>query len=103
MSRKCKTNPCQGDFRGDTVRWTSGLYNLRLKSKFVVPRVCTVHNGQNYIQYYGPLIWNMIPGHIKYSETLDIFKDKIRKSKPINCPCRHCKKYIPNLGVINQI
>ena len=78
-------------------------YNLRSKSKFAVPNVRTVHNGQNYIQYYGSLVWNMIPGYIKDSETLDIFKGKIRKWKPITCPCRLCKKYIPNLGFINQI
>ena len=79
-------------------------YNLRPKSKFVVPSVRKLHNGQNSIQYYGPpLIWKMIPGHIKDSETLDIFKGKIRKWKPINCPCGLCKKYIPNLRFINQI
>ena len=78
-------------------------YNLRSKSKFVVPSVRTVHNGQNSIQYYGPLIWNIMPGYIKDSETLDIFKDKIRKWKPLNWPCRLYKKYIPNRGFINQI
>ena len=44
-------------------------YNLRSKSKFVVPSVRTVHNGQNSIQYYGSLIWNMIAGYIIDSET----------------------------------
>ena len=78
-------------------------YNLRSKSKFVVRSVHTVHNGQNSLQYYGPLIWDMIAGYIKDFETLDIFKGKIRKWKPINCHCRLCKKYIPNLGFINQI
>ena len=78
-------------------------YNLRSQSKFVVPSVRTVHNGQNSVRYYGSLIWNMMPGYIKDSETLDIFKGKIRKWKPINCPCRLCKKYIPNLVFINQI
>ena len=78
-------------------------YILRSKSKFVVPSVRTVHNGQNSIQYCGPVIWNMIPGYIKDSETLDVFKGKIQKWKPINCPCRLCKKYTPNLGFINQI
>ena len=67
-------------------------YNFRSKSKFVVPSVRTVHNSQNSIQYYDPLIWNMIPGFIKDSETLDILKGKIRRWKPINCPCRLCKK-----------
>ena len=78
-------------------------HSPRSKSKFVVLSVRTVHSGQNSIQYYGLLIWNMIPGYIKDSETLDIFKDKIRKWKPINCPCRICKKYIPKIGFINQI
>ena len=45
----------------------------------------------------------MIPGYIKDSETLDIFKAKIRKWKPINCPCCLRKKHIPVLGFINQI
>ena len=66
-------------------------YNLRSKSKFVVPSVRTVHNDQYSIQYYRALIWNMIPGYIKVSQTLDIFKGKIRKWKPINCLCRLCK------------
>ena len=51
-------------------------YSLRSKSKFVVPSVRTVHNSQNSTQYYGPLIWSMIPGYIKDSGTLDIFKGK---------------------------
>ena len=57
---------------------------LRSKFKFAVPSVRSVHNGQNSIQYYGPLILNAIPGYITDSETLGIFKGKIRKWKPIN-------------------
>ena len=87
----------------DDLFTTYHSYNLRSKSQFVVPSVHTVHNGQNSMQYYGPLFWNMIPGYIKDSETLDIFKGKIRKWKPINCLCCLCKKYISNLGFINQI
>ena len=87
----------------DDLFTTYHSYNLRSKSKFVVLSVRTVHTGQTSIQYYGLLIWKLIPGYIKGSETLDIFKGKIRKWKPINCPCRLCKKYIPNLGFINQI
>ena len=63
----------------DDLFTTYHSYNLRSKSKFVVPSVRTVHNGQNSIQYYGSLIWNMIVGYIKYSEILGIFKGKIRK------------------------
>ena len=45
--------------------FTTYSYNLRSKSRFVVPSVRTVHNGQNSIQHYSSLIWNMIPGYIK--------------------------------------
>ena len=63
----------------DDLFTTYHSYNLRSKSKFVVPSVRTVHNGQNSIQYYGSLIWNMIIGYISNSEILGIFKGKIRK------------------------
>ena len=52
-------------------------WNLRSKSKFVVPSVPIVHKDQNSMQYYSPFIWNMIPGYIKDSEFLEIFKGKI--------------------------
>ena len=87
----------------DDLFSTYHSFNLRSKSKFVVPSSRTVHNGQNSMQYYSPLIWNVISGYIKDSETLDIFKSNIAKWKPINCSRRLCKKYIPNLAFINQI
>ena len=68
----------------------------------VVPNVRTVYNGQNYMKYDGPLIWNMILGYIKNPKTLDIFKGKIRKWKPINSPVVSAKN-IPNLDFLNQI
>ena len=40
----------------DDLFTTYHSYNLRSKAKFVVPSVRTVHNGQNSIQYYDPLI-----------------------------------------------
>ena len=87
----------------DDLFTTYHSYNLRSKSKFVVPSVRTVHNGQNSIQYYGSVIWNMIVGYIKDSEILGIFKGKIWKWKATNCPCCLCKKNLGNLGFINQI
>ena len=45
------------------------------------------------------------PDYIKDSETLDLFRSKIRKWNPINCPLHvaFAKKCIPNLHFINQI
>ena len=46
----------------DDLFTTYHSYNLRSKSKFVVPSVRTVHDGQNSIQYYGLLIWKLHKG-----------------------------------------
>ena len=75
-------------------------YNTRLKSDFVIPQINTVLKGSNSIRYYGPVIWNLIPNEIKYVDSLEIFKNKIRMWKPINCPCRVCKTYVPNVGFL---
>ena len=76
----------------DNLFTTCHSYNLRSECKFAVPSVRTGHNDQNSIQYYGSLIWNMIVGFIKYSETVGIFEGKIRKRKAINCSCCLCKR-----------
>ena len=46
----------------DDLFTTYHSYNLRSKSKFVFPIGRTLDKAQNSIQYYGPLIWNMIVG-----------------------------------------
>ena len=46
----------------DDLFTTYHSYNLRSKSKFVVPSVRTLDKDKNFIQYFGPLIWNMIAG-----------------------------------------
>ena len=43
-------------------------YNLRSKSDFVIPQIKTVYNGTNSLRYFGPIIWNLIPKEIKYSD-----------------------------------
>ena len=75
-------------------------HNLRSKSEFVIPHVRTVLKGSNSIRYFGPVIWNLIPNEIKHTNSLENFKKLIRKWKPINCPCRICKDFIPNLGFV---
>ena len=77
-------------------------YNFCSKPNFIVPDVRAVHNCQNSIYHYVPLIWNVILNYIKVTETLDISK-KPRKWKPINCPCRFCHYYILNLSFVIQV
>ena len=42
----------------------------------------------------------MLPDDCKDIENLSIFKNKVKKWKPGNCPCRLCKTYINNVGFI---
>ena len=70
----------------DDLFTTYHSYNLRSKSKFVVPSARTVHNGQNSIQYYSPLMWNVIPGYIKDSETLTYSKAIYENGNPLIAP-----------------
>ena len=75
-------------------------YNLRTTSDFLIPQINTVLKGSNSIQYFGSKIWNVIPPEIKYLNSFESFKKSIRKWKPINCPCRICKTYLPNVGFV---
>ena len=78
----------------------NNTYNTHVKSDFVVPQIKIVLKGFNSIRYYGPVIWNLIPAEMKYLDSLETFKSKIRMWKPNNCPCRICKNYIPNVGFL---
>ena len=54
------------------------IYNTRAKSDFIIPQINTVLKGSNSIRYYGPVIWNSVPAEIKYVNSLQTFKNKIR-------------------------
>ena len=48
-------------------------------------------------------LWNMVPENINSSESLNVFKSKIKHWTPNHCPCRICKTYIGQVGFINYI
>ena len=54
-------------------------YNLRKKSSFYVRQVHSVYHGTELLSCLGPKIWELVPEDIKQSESLDIFKTKIKK------------------------
>ena len=76
------------------------LFDIKTRgnSDFVIPQVKTVKLGIETIRYRGPLTWELVPDDIKESESLSIFKDKIKSWKPSGCSCRLCKNYIPGIG-----
>ena len=74
--------------------------NLRSQNDFSLPRVRTESYGKGTLRYLGPLIWDIIPSEIKNLPSLIEFKKRVRQWIPSDCPCRLCKKYIPQLGFI---
>ena len=60
----------------------------------------TVNNGLETLRSIGPKIWAMIPNEMKDTQSLPLFKAKIKKWVPHECPCRLCKSFIPQLGFL---
>ena len=73
-------------------------YNLRLNSQFSRPLVRSVFHGTESISCLGPVIWDILPDSYKNLPNVSVFKNRIKKWKPGNCPCRLCKTYISRLG-----
>ena len=74
--------------------------NLRHTSQFLVDPLHSVFNGSESASYLGAKIWEEIPTDIKNKDSLIGFKKEIKKWKSLNCSCRICKTFIPNLGFI---
>ena len=75
--------------------------NTRSATSFYNPcNPKTVKYGLETLRSIGPKIWNMIPVDLKNTASLPVFKTKIKKWVPHNCPCRLCKTFIPQLGFV---
>ena len=75
-------------------------YDFRAPRQFNSRKIKTVHYGNNSIAFLAPKIWAIVPNEIKESSTIAQFQRKIKKWIPSDCPCRLCKKYVPNLGFL---
>ena len=76
-------------------------YNLRSSCiQLRREKIKIVHYGLQSLRYLGPKIWELVPNNIKYSNSLSKFKKLIKSWKPEACPCRLCKTYIVQVGLI---
>ena len=58
-----------------------------------------VYEGEQSLRLFGPIVWgSMIPEKIK--ATFEDVKKDINVWVPESCPCKLCKDYVPNLGVV---
>ena len=53
-------------------------YNFRRNTIFDSRNIHTEHFGIDSLSYLGPKLWSQIPNYIKNSESLNIFKSKIK-------------------------
>jgi hypothetical protein len=74
------------------------LFSLKENGGFIIPKINTVNRGEETVRYRGPKTWAIVPEDIKNAESLAIFKNRIKKWKPVGCTCRLCKTFIKGLG-----
>ena len=79
----------------------NSVYSLRSGIQLEKPSINTVQFGSESTVYLGAKIWELIPENIKSSESVDIFKSKIKNWVPEICPCRLCKTHVNHVGFVN--
>ena len=87
-------------FMKDIFQERSMNYNLRHGNDAQLPKVRTTSFGIETIAYLGNRLWQLLPQEIKQSNTLPIFKKRIKCWKGGECNCRLCKRYIPQVGFL---
>ena len=75
-------------------------YNLRSGVTVTRRNIRTNKFGFETITTIGAVLWRNLPNDIKNSDSLNIFKHRIKQWTPDNCPCKICRNFIKNLGYI---
>ena len=75
-------------------------YNLRENNSLTLPKAKTAVYGIDTIRYSGKKLWQTLPTEINESQSLGIFKQKIKLIRNLDCSCRLCKNFVPGLGFI---
>ena len=75
-------------------------YDFRKKTEFNKNNVKTMYNGPETSTFLGPRIWEIVADYIKRSNRFEEFKLKIKLWNPETCPCRLCKRFLPQVGFL---
>ena len=75
-------------------------YNLKSGVTVTRRNITTNKFGFETITAIGAVLWRNLPDDIKNSDSLNIFKHRIKQWTPDNCPCKICRNFIKNLGYI---
>ena len=89
----CKVkNGLAPPYIADLLVVTNSLYHLRNRD-FVITRFRTVAYGKHSLTYLGPVIWPKLDIYILLSESLDIFKKRIKLvnfTSLLDSACKDC-------------
>ena len=66
----------------DIFQTRSIRYDLRSQTNFRGHCVNTKKFGLNSLRFFAAKVWNIVPSEIKNSESVEVFKNKIRKWRP---------------------
>ena len=75
-------------------------YNLGRNNTFQRRQVHSVYHSTESLSFLGPKIWDLVPLELKQLESLEVFKLKIKKWIPFECPCRLCRTYMQQVGFL---
>ena len=50
-------------------------------------------------RFIGQELCQTLPKEIKESRSLEMFKRNIKSIKTLDCSCKLCKDFVPNLGI----
>ena len=74
------------------------VFTQKNSHSYNLPLVTSVFHGTESISYLGPVTWDILPDNYKNLPNFSVFKNRIKKWKPGNCPCRLCKIYMSRGG-----
>ena len=84
----------------DIFKLRENTYNLRNFHIFESENPRTKRFGLDCIAYRASQLWKNVPVEIRNSNSLTVFKEKIKKVPLIPCSCNCCRKYIHHVGFI---
>ena len=87
-------------FMNEIFPQRSAAYNFSNANTFTVPIVHTVKYGTEAVRYRGQRISHTLPQEIEDANSVQQFKNRIKCWKYVDCDCRLCKQYIPQLGFL---
>ena len=70
-------------------------YNFRENNSLTLPKGKRTLYGIDTIRYISKKLWQTLPTEVKESQSLEIFKQKIKLITNLDCSCRLCKNFVP--------